>query len=230
MASVREEFYFLVLCVCLFFVPTSRKPPSPPSCHWKAVLGYQCPQSQVPILLWCILPPASYPVDIRKERPPPAVCCPFRSLVNSPFILFTFSGLLLRALSLPASCFNSSTFLHQRASTHLSFLLLPAFKGQEQRSPLLWSCGRFPDWQERLYSLSFHIDFSLDFFLTFISLSPFPLYYTHLHKVIFPTICFKTWLLTAWDSLPPTVPHKCKCSVYIDLLEWMDGWIWKMLY
>lgn len=149
MASGREEFYFLVLFVC-FFVPTSRKPPSPPSSHWKTALGYQYLQSQVPILLWCIFPLASYPVDIRKERPPPAVCCPFSSLVSSPFILFMFSGLLLRALYLPASWFNSSTFLHQRASTHLSFPLLPAFKGQDQRSSLPWSCGRFPGWQECL--------------------------------------------------------------------------------
>ena len=149
--------------VCFLF-PHPGSLPHPPPATGRQSLGTSVSSLKCPfffgafflqlVILW---------TSGRKDLPQLSVALS-RSLVNSPFILFTFSGLLLRALSLPASCFNSSAFLHQRASTHLSFPLLPAFKGQDQRSPLLWSCGRFPDWQERLYSLSFHIDFSWIFF------------------------------------------------------------------
>ena len=173
MASGREEFYFLVLFVC-FFVPTSRKLPSPPSSHWKTALGYQYLQSQVPILLWCIFPPASYPVDIRKERPHPAVCCPFSSLVSSPFIFFMFSGLLLRALYLPASWFNSSTFLH-----HPPFVSTSAcFQRPRSKviSPMkLWQIPRLARMSVFTLWVSASILVKFFFFLTFISLSPFPL-------------------------------------------------------
>lgn len=154
MASVREGILFS--CSFCFFVPTPRKPPSPflpleESSPWVPV----SPVSKCPffgafflqqVILWT------------SGRRHPIICSPFSSLVNSPFILFMFSGLLLRALSLPASWFNSSTFLHQRASTPPLFPLLPAFKGQDQRSssPVkLWQIPRlartsllfeFPHW------------------------------------------------------------------------------------
>ena len=79
---------------------------------------------------------------------------------------------------------------------------------------------------ENVFTLWVSTSILVEFFFKLLyHLALFPLYYTHLHKVIFPTICFKTWLLTAWDSLPPTMPHKASVQfILIYLNEWMDGY------
>lgn len=176
MASGREEFYFLVLFVC-FFVPTSRKPPSPPSPTGRQPLGTSISSRKHPfffgafflqqVILWTSgrkdLPRLSVALSAALSAPLLSSSCSL-ACSSVPFIFLPLGLILqLSSTSVPPPTFRF----------HFCLLSKAKIKGHLSHEAVADSpAGK----NVCLYSLSFRIDFSrIFFFLTFISLSPFPL-------------------------------------------------------